>query len=525
MVFTLFIVGRGIRRGIERAIKIMMPGLFVLILVLTVYSLIVGDAAQALSFLFTPDFGRIDGSTTLIALGQALLTLSVGGAGMIVYGAYLSDEASIPRSGAVIALADTAAAIVAGLVIFPLVFAYGLTPGEGPGLIFVTLPIAFGQMPGGIVFGLMFFLLMLMATLTSALSMFEPVVAWLEDTRGVPRKWGAVLAGFVAWFIGLATVFSFNVWSEVRPLAILARFEDMNIFDSLDFAVTGVFLPIGAFLVSPLRVGGSAKRCGAKNTVCGPPCTGSGSSWSDSSCRQAWSWCSCSRLVRDCVTVTARVGARESILGERIDHHCRGASGHSERTQSAHLVSPGLQFVVNRIWNRDLDSQPVEAGGVWPERTVEMLGLRSRPLECGMQIRIPVIPELYNAEKSLQYCLLLIVASRSPQSHHGSSFLKTRVGVSVYRGRARGRIWFARVLSSQNCSPRTLMPIPVSPRITAPPIQPPLGVESKMFPSLSMIAMCVVSFMTPAESCPSDAIASPERAALSAEAFSISALQ
>ena len=250
MVFTLFIVGRGIRRGIERAIKIMMPGLFVLILVLTVYSLIVGDAAQALSFLFTPDFGRIDGSTTLIALGQALLTLSVGGAGMIVYGAYLSDEASIPRSGAVIALADTAAAIVAGLVIFPLVFAYGLTPGEGPGLIFVTLPIAFGQMPGGIVFGLMFFLLMLMATLTSALSMFEPVVAWLEDTRGVPRKWGAVLAGFVAWFIGLATVFSFNVWSEVRPLAILARFEDMNIFDSLDFAVTGVFLPIGAFLVS-----------------------------------------------------------------------------------------------------------------------------------------------------------------------------------------------------------------------------------------------------------------------------------
>lgn len=250
MAFTLFIVSRGVRRGIERAIKIMMPALFVLMLVLTVYSLIVGDAAQALSFLFTPDFGRIDGSTTLIALGQALLTLSVGGAGMIVYGAYLSDEASIPRSAVVIALADTAAAIVAGLVIFPLVFAYGLTPGEGPGLIFVTLPIAFGQMPGGIVFGMMFFLLMLMATLTSALSMFEPVVAWLDDTWSVPRKWGAVLAGFVAWFIGLATVFSFNIWSEVRPLGLLAGFEDMTVFDSLDFAVTGVFLPIGAFLVS-----------------------------------------------------------------------------------------------------------------------------------------------------------------------------------------------------------------------------------------------------------------------------------
>ena len=190
MGFTLFVVGRGIRRGIERAIKIMMPGLFLLLLVLTAYALIVGDASRALSFLFTPDVSRIDGSVMVLALGQALLTLSVGGAGMLVYGAYLDDSASIPRAAAVIALTDTLVALTAGLMIFPLVFAYGLTPGEGPGLIFVTLPIAFGQMPGGILFGMMFFVLLLLAALTSALSMFEPVVAWLEDSRGIPRKWG-----------------------------------------------------------------------------------------------------------------------------------------------------------------------------------------------------------------------------------------------------------------------------------------------------------------------------------------------
>ena len=250
MGFTLFVVGRGIRRGIERAIKIMMPGLFLLLLVLTAYALIVGDASRTLSFLFTPAVSRIDGSVMVLALGQALLTLSVGGAGMLVYGAYLDDSASIPRAAAVIALTDTLVALTAGLMIFPLVFAYGLTPGEGPGLIFVTLPIAFGQMPGGILFGLMFFVLLLLAALTSALSMFEPVVAWLEDSRGIPRKWGALLAGFVAWFIGLATVFLFNIWADVRPLGILSAFQDMTIFDSVEYVVTGIFLPIGALLVS-----------------------------------------------------------------------------------------------------------------------------------------------------------------------------------------------------------------------------------------------------------------------------------
>lgn len=250
MGFTLFVVGRGIRRGIERAIKIMMPSLFFLLLALTVYSLATGDAHAAITFLFRPDPGKIDSSVTLLALGQALLTLSVGGAGMLVYGAYLSDRASIPRSAFVIAGTDTLVALTTGLMIFPVVFAYGLTPGEGPGLIFVTLPIAFGQMPGGTLFGMMFFVLLLLAALTSALSMFEPVVAWLEDSRGMSRKWGALLAGFVAWFIGLATVFSFNIWTDIRPLSLLSKFEDMTIFRTLEYLVANVSLPVGAFLIS-----------------------------------------------------------------------------------------------------------------------------------------------------------------------------------------------------------------------------------------------------------------------------------
>ena len=247
---TVFVVGRGIRRGIERAIKLMMPALFLLLLVLIVYALIAGDAASALKFLFEPDFSRLDRSGILLAVGQALLTLSVGGAGMLVYGAYLSDRVSIPRSATVIAAADTLVALMTGLIIFPIVFAYGLRPGEGPGLIFVTLPIAVGQMAGGIFFGVMFFILLLLAALTSAFSMFEPVVAWLEDSKGIPRRWGAILAGGLVWFIGLAAVFSFNIWSDVRPLAVLSKFQNMDVFRTLEYIVANVCMPVGAFLVA-----------------------------------------------------------------------------------------------------------------------------------------------------------------------------------------------------------------------------------------------------------------------------------
>jgi NSS family neurotransmitter:Na+ symporter len=250
MGITLVVVGRGIRGGIEKAIKFMMPTLFFLLLILAIYSLAAGDASAALKFLFEPDFSKLTPHGVLLAVGQAMLSLSVGGAGMLVYGAYLNKDASIPRTSIVIAGVDTVVALLTGLIIFPVVFAYGLEASAGPGLIFVTLPIAFGQMPGGLFFGVLFFVLLFLAAQTSAFSMFEPVVAWIEENKGIPRKWASLITGSIAWFIGLATVFSFNVWREVRPLWFVSKFQDMSIFRTLEYLVTSIFIPVGAFMVA-----------------------------------------------------------------------------------------------------------------------------------------------------------------------------------------------------------------------------------------------------------------------------------
>lgn len=250
MGITVYVVGLGIRRGIECAVKWMMPALFVLLLALVCYSLIAGDAATALRFLFQPDFDRLDANAVLLCVGQALLSLSVGGAGMVVYGAYMNSSSSIPRSAVVITVVDTLVALLAGLIIFPVVFAHGLEPAAGPGLIFVTLPVAFGHIPGGAAFGVMFFVLLLLAAQTTAFSMFEPVVAWLAENSGIGRRRAALLAGVVAWAIGLVTVFSFSIWSWVRPLSFIERFSDLSIFRIMEFVVTGICMPLGALLVS-----------------------------------------------------------------------------------------------------------------------------------------------------------------------------------------------------------------------------------------------------------------------------------
>ncbi|WKD49223.1 sodium-dependent transporter [Microbulbifer spongiae] len=250
MSCTLVVVAFGIRRGIEVAVKWMMPGLALLLVVLVVHSMSVGDGAAAARFLFQPDFSELDADVLLLAVGQALISLSVGGAGMVVYGSYLRREASIPRTASVIASADTLVALLTGLVIFPIVFAFGLEPSGGPGMIFVTLPVAFGQIPGGALFGTLFFVLLLLAALTSAFSMFEPAVSWLEQHRGLSRKRAALSAGAVAWFVGLSTVFSFNIWSHVRPLAWIPPWRDMSIFQGLEQLVANLASPLGALLIS-----------------------------------------------------------------------------------------------------------------------------------------------------------------------------------------------------------------------------------------------------------------------------------
>lgn len=248
--FTVFlgltglIVSSGLRKGIERATGILMPALFIMLLALTVYSAVAGDMAAGLRFLFAVDFGQISPGVMLSAVGHAFFSVGVSMGLMMAYGAYLPREISIPRTAVVIAGADTFVAIVAGVAIFPLVFANGLEPGEGPGLIFVTLPIAFGNMPAGGLFGALFFLLLLFAAVTSSIAILEPAVAWAEERRGMTRRKSAIITISALWLLGIGSVLSFNTWEQVRPIA------GMNIFDLMDYLTANLMMPIGGMLIA-----------------------------------------------------------------------------------------------------------------------------------------------------------------------------------------------------------------------------------------------------------------------------------
>lgn len=250
VLLTIFIVARGIRGGLEAAVKFMMPALFVILVILVIYGAFAADMAGALRFMFEPDFSKLDNPRVyLLALGQAFFSLSVGGGGIIAYGAYMAKEVSIVKSSVIIATADTAAALLAGLAIFSIVLSYNLEAAGGPGLIFVSLPIAFGQMPGGLFFGTLFFVLVFFAALSTSISMLESLVSWFED-KGMSRPLMAAAAGGLAWIIGLASVFSFNIWSEFTPLAFLEAFEGATIFRILDFVTANIAIPISAFLIT-----------------------------------------------------------------------------------------------------------------------------------------------------------------------------------------------------------------------------------------------------------------------------------
>ncbi len=250
MAMTMGIVARGLQRGIERWVSILMPALFLCLLAMIAYAAVEGDFRAGLDFLFSPDFSKINGEVVLAAVGQAFFSIGVAMGIMLAYGSYVPQEVSITRSAFIIAGADTLVALLAGIAIFPLVFANGLDPGEGAGLVFVTLPIAFAQMPGGSVFGAIFFGLLTFAALTSSIAVLEPVVAWLCERLSMARPRAALLAGGTAWIIGLGSVFSFNIWSDVRLLRMFPRFADKTIFDLADYATSNVMMPVGAFLLA-----------------------------------------------------------------------------------------------------------------------------------------------------------------------------------------------------------------------------------------------------------------------------------
>jgi NSS family neurotransmitter:Na+ symporter len=188
MAITAGVVFAGVKRGIEAFSKVMMPILLGIIVLLCIRSLTLPGAGEGIAFLFKPDFSKLSAAGVLDALGHAFFTLSLGVGTMITYGSYIDPQENLGVTAVQICMADTIIALLAGIAIFPAVFAFGVEPGQGPGLVFVTLPNVFAQMPGGYVFCLLFFLLLTVAALTSSISMLEVSVAYVSEDLGVSRK-------------------------------------------------------------------------------------------------------------------------------------------------------------------------------------------------------------------------------------------------------------------------------------------------------------------------------------------------
>jgi len=224
-----FILARGVKGGLEKVATILMPVFFLLLIGVVAFALFTGDAAAAADFLLTPDFSAVTFETYLAAVGQAFFSIGVGSCLMITYGAYLSRDTNIARSSVIVAGADTLVAMIAGFAIFPIVFAFGVDPTGGAGLFFVTLPIAFGQLPAFV--GGVFFVLALFAAFTSSISLMEVGVSWLEDRNGLGRPKAAMIVGVTLFLIGALYVFN------------------GDLIDFVDFLTGQIMLPLGGILV------------------------------------------------------------------------------------------------------------------------------------------------------------------------------------------------------------------------------------------------------------------------------------
>ena len=247
---TVYISSRGLHKGLEKAVRLMMPALFFMLVMMVVYAAIVGDFMAALNFLFTPDFSKLNAQVILTAFGQAFFSVSVGLTNLVAFGAYLKKEVSIPESASIIVGADSMVAILAGLAVFPIIFANSIEPSSGPGLVFQALPIAFSQTSGGLVFGALFFVLLFFAALTSSIAMIEAPVSWLCDETRLSRRMAALVVGFVGFVLGSLAALSFNVFSDIRPLAGIEMFSDKGFFDVFAFLATDIIMPLGGLMIA-----------------------------------------------------------------------------------------------------------------------------------------------------------------------------------------------------------------------------------------------------------------------------------
>ncbi|HIE48927.1 MAG TPA: sodium-dependent transporter [Gammaproteobacteria bacterium] len=243
IILTVTIVARGILKGLEAWINTLMPMLFIIIILLCIYAMQTGAFLEGLAYLFKPDFTKINSDVLLAALGQAFFTLSLGMGAIMAYGAYMPADQNIGRTAITVAALDTGVALLAGIAIFPIVFANGLAPTEGPGLVFVTLPIAFANMPLGVLFGTLFFILLSIAALSSSISLIEPGVAWLVESLKTKRAYAAIGLGIFSWILGVFSALSFNLMSEFKLFG-------MNFFDFTDFLTNQIMLPLGGIFIA-----------------------------------------------------------------------------------------------------------------------------------------------------------------------------------------------------------------------------------------------------------------------------------
>jgi NSS family neurotransmitter:Na+ symporter len=250
VLLVLVISARGLQRGIEAANKVRAPGLLALLLILVAYSLATGDVRRGLAFAFTPHFSAITAQVVLTAIGQAFYATGAGAAIMLAYGAYIERGTSLVRTSLIVTGSILLVSLLATLMIFPLVFAYGMNPAQGPELVFDVLPRVFTEMPGGRFIGTLFFILLVLAALMPSVALLEPSVAWLMQRRGVSRTFAVCAVAIAVWVLGLGSVLSFNLWSDWRPLALVPPLADKTFFDAIDYVSANILLPMGAGLTS-----------------------------------------------------------------------------------------------------------------------------------------------------------------------------------------------------------------------------------------------------------------------------------
>ena len=249
MLMTSAVLARGLEHGLEKAVKFLMPCLLLLMLGLLGYAITTADFSAGVNFLFAPDFEKtLEPGVLVSAIGHAFFTLSIAMGSMMIYGAYLPDKTPIFGAATTVVIADTLVALCAGLIIFPIVFAYGLEPAEGPGLIFQTLPTAFAQMPGGVFWGTLFFVLLLFAAWTSAISLLEPAVSWALERFHLGRNLTSWLLGGIVWLAGILSLMSFSDWAF--HFSFLGISKENGVFDLIDILTSIIMLPVTGILIA-----------------------------------------------------------------------------------------------------------------------------------------------------------------------------------------------------------------------------------------------------------------------------------